>query len=57
MKRVCVLCILLLLATVESRGEQRDVRFTAADGFSLEGTFHSAEKGGPAHSAAAPVQR
>jgi pimeloyl-ACP methyl ester carboxylesterase len=48
MKRVCVLCIVLLLATVESRGEQRDVRFTAADGFTLEGTFHSAEKGGPA---------
>jgi pimeloyl-ACP methyl ester carboxylesterase len=48
MKRVWILCIVLLLATVESRGEQRDVRFTAADGFTLEGTFHSAEKGGPA---------
>jgi dienelactone hydrolase len=47
MKTISVLVTLLLLATVESSGEQRDVRLTAADGFSLEGTFRSAEKGGP----------
>jgi dienelactone hydrolase len=47
MKTLSVLVALLLLGTVESSGEQRDVRLTAADGFSLEGTFHSAEKGGP----------
>ena len=47
MKLPYVLCVLLLLASVQSRGEQRDVRFTAPDGFSLEGSFHPAEKGGP----------
>src|SRR5262247_3218339 len=47
MKKLCVVCMLVVFATVTSRGEQRDVRLTAADGFSLEGTFHSAEKGGP----------
>ena len=47
MKTLCALCVLVLFATVETRGEQRNVRLTAADGFSLEGTFHSADKGGP----------
>ena len=47
MKRLCVVSMLVVFATVSSRGEQRDVRVTAADGFSLGGTFHSAEKGGP----------
>jgi dienelactone hydrolase len=47
MKTPSILCVLLLLASVQSRGEQRDVRFTAPDGFSLEGSFHPAEKGGP----------
>jgi dienelactone hydrolase len=47
MKTLSVLVALLLLATVESSAEQRDVRLIAADGFSLQGTFHSAEKGGP----------
>jgi len=47
MKTISLVVTLLLLATVESSGEQRDVRVIAADGFSLEGTFHSAEKGGP----------
>jgi pimeloyl-ACP methyl ester carboxylesterase len=47
MKTPSILCILLLVAAAELRGEQRDVRFTAPDGFALEGSFHPAEKGGP----------
>jgi len=39
--------IVTLLFTATARGEHRDVTFTAADGFVLQGTFHSAEKGGP----------
>ena len=37
----------MLLSAVAARAEQREVSFTAADGFTLQGTFHSAEKGGP----------
>ena len=39
--------IVILLFTAAARGEHRDVSFTAADGFALQGTFHSADKGGP----------
>ena len=48
---VCIshlaLCITLLFGAT-ARAEQRDVSFTAPDGFALKGTFLSAEKGGPA---------
>ncbi len=44
--RVALAIVGLLLSTA-ARAEQRDVTFTAADGFTLQGTFHSAPKGGP----------
>jgi dienelactone hydrolase len=47
MKTLCVASVVLLLLPAAARGEQRDVRFTAADGFVLRGSFSSAEKGGP----------
>lgn len=37
----------LVLLSAAARAEQREVTFTAADGFALQGTFHSAPKGGP----------
>jgi dienelactone hydrolase len=40
--------IALLLCATAAQAEQRDVTFNAPDGFALKGTFHSAEKGGPA---------
>lgn len=47
MKTLCVASMVLLLLPAAARGEQRDVRFSAADGFSLQGSFYSADKGGP----------
>ena len=47
MKPLYAVCVFLVLATLEPRAEQRDVRFAAPDEFSLEGSFHPAEKGGP----------
>jgi pimeloyl-ACP methyl ester carboxylesterase len=44
--RVALALAGLLLSTA-ARAEQRDVTLTAADGFTLQGTFHSAPKGGP----------
>jgi dienelactone hydrolase len=41
------LAIGLVLLSAAARAEQREVSFTAADGFTLQGTFHSAPKGGP----------
>jgi pimeloyl-ACP methyl ester carboxylesterase len=41
------LAIGLVLLSASARAEQREVTFTAADGFTLQGTFHSAPKGGP----------
>ncbi len=38
---------LVLLSATAARAEQRDVTFTAADGFTLQGTFSSIAKGGP----------
>jgi dienelactone hydrolase len=40
--------LLLCVAASPARAQQRDVSFTAPDGFALKGTFHSADKGGPA---------
>jgi len=47
MNRRTALAMALLLLPAAARGEPRDVSFTAADGFTLQGTFHSAPKGGP----------
>ena len=41
------LAIGLVLLSASARAEQREVTVTAADGFTLQGTFHSAPKGGP----------
>ena len=41
------LAIGLVLLSAAARAEQREVTFAAADGFTLQGTFHSAPKGGP----------
>jgi dienelactone hydrolase len=47
MKRVTAVAIAALLLTAAVRAERRDVTFKAPDGFALQGTFHSADKGGP----------
>ncbi|MBI4886683.1 MAG: alpha/beta hydrolase [Acidobacteria bacterium] len=47
MKARLVLSVVLLLCAASARGEPRDVRVVAADGFALQGTFHPADKGGP----------
>lgn len=47
MKTATALAIVGLLLPAALGAEQRDVTFTAADGFTLQGTFHSAPKGGP----------
>ena len=47
MKALTVVSIAILLLTAAARGEQRDVRFTAAVRFALQASFYSAEKGGP----------
>ena len=41
------LAIGLVLLSASARAEHREVTFTAADGFTLQGAFHSAPKGGP----------
>jgi dienelactone hydrolase len=41
------LAIGLVLLSSAARADQREISFTAPDGFTLKGTFLSAEKGGP----------
>jgi pimeloyl-ACP methyl ester carboxylesterase len=41
------LAIVLVLVSAAARAEERVVTFEAGDGFTLQGTFHSAPKGGP----------
>jgi len=45
--RALLATVLVLLSASVARAEQRDVSFTAPDGFTLKGTFLSAERGGP----------
>jgi dienelactone hydrolase len=47
MKTLWFVCIVILLVAAAPLGEDRDVSLSAADGFALKGTFHSAERGGP----------
>jgi dienelactone hydrolase len=47
MKTSCAVAIGFLLFTAVAGAERRDVSFKAPDGFTLQATFHSAEKGGP----------
>jgi dienelactone hydrolase len=47
MKTLCTVAIGILLFTPAARAERRDITFVAPDGFRLQGTFHSADKGGP----------
>jgi dienelactone hydrolase len=47
MKKIAVAAIGVLFVAVIARAEHRDVSFPATDGFTLQGTFHTAEKGGP----------
>jgi len=47
MKRLALVSIVVLLLAVASHAEQRQVSVTAGDGFALQGTYLSAEKGGP----------
>ena len=42
-----VLPIVMLLVAAAANAEQRQVSVTAGDGFALQGTYSSAEKGGP----------
>jgi hypothetical protein len=36
-----------IFSAIEARAEKQDVTFRAADGFTLKGTFYSAENPGP----------
>ena len=47
MKTATVLAIAVLLLPAAARAGQQDVRITASDGFTLQGTFHAAPRGGP----------
>ena len=47
MKALTIVSIAILLLTAAARAEQRDIRFPASDGFALQGSFYSADKGGP----------
>jgi pimeloyl-ACP methyl ester carboxylesterase len=47
MKRIALVSSVLLLFAAAARAEQRQVGVTAADGFALQGSYYSAEKGGP----------
>jgi dienelactone hydrolase len=47
MKIMTAVVMAALLFTATVRAERRDATFKAADGFTLHGTFHSADKGGP----------
>jgi pimeloyl-ACP methyl ester carboxylesterase len=47
MKTWCVLALAVLTSVAEARAERRDVAIRAADGFTLQATFHSADKGAP----------
>jgi dienelactone hydrolase len=43
----CAVTIGALLLTVSVHAERKDISFPAPDGFTLQGTFHPADKGGP----------
>jgi predicted alpha/beta hydrolase len=47
MKTLGTVTLGILLVAAPARAERRDVSFKAPDGFTLQGTFHSADKGGP----------
>jgi pimeloyl-ACP methyl ester carboxylesterase len=47
MKPVALVSIAMLLLASAARAEQRQVSVTASDGFALQGSYFSAEKGGP----------
>jgi len=47
MKTPWLVPIVILLFAAALVAEHKEVSFAAADGFTLKGTFHSAEKGGP----------
>jgi pimeloyl-ACP methyl ester carboxylesterase len=47
MKGLALVSIALLLLAAAARAEQRQVSITAGDGFALQGSYSSAEKGGP----------
>ena len=47
MKTLWLVSIVILLFAAAAPAENREVSFSAADGFALKGTFYSAEKGGP----------
>ena len=47
MRKLCASALFIVLFTSASFAEKKDVTFNAADGFTLKGTFYSAEKTGP----------
>jgi len=47
MKRSWFVSIVLLLFAAASHAQNKEVSFSAADGFALKGTFYPVEKGGP----------
>lgn len=48
MKRFAFVAIVIVLSAEAAHAEQRQVSVTAGDGFALQGSYFSAEKGGPA---------
>ncbi len=46
-KACCALAVVVLTGASAVHAERREVSIRAADGFTLQGTFHSADKGGP----------
>ena len=47
MKMIWTVGLATLLLVVAVHAERKDITFKAPDGFTLQGTFHSADKGGP----------
>jgi len=47
MKRLPLVFLVILLFAAAAHAEQRQVSVTAGDGFALQGSYYSAEKGGP----------
>ena len=47
MRRFPLVSIVILLVAAAAHAEQRQVSITAGDGFALQGSYSSAEKGGP----------
>ena len=47
MRMLYTVAIATLVLAAAAHAERRDISFKAPDGFTLHGTFHSAEKGGP----------